>query len=135
MDNEERNRVNPFDWAAAFPEVFAQGGFDAVVGNPPYVRIQAMQEWASEQVEYFKQKYKAASKGNYDIYVVFIEKALGLLNTKGKLGFILPSKFFATEYGDSIRQIICEKEALSQIVDFGHLQIFEQATTYTCLLF
>ena len=56
-----------------------------VAGNPPYIRIQAMREWASEQVEYYAKKYKAASKGNYDIYVVFVEKALSLLNAKGKL--------------------------------------------------
>jgi len=135
VDEEERARVNAFDWKAAFPEVFAQGGFDAVIGNPPYIRIQAMREWASDQVEYYAKKYKAASKGNYDIYVVFVEKALSLLNSRGRLGLILPSKFFATDYGESIRELIAEKKSLSRIADFGHLQIFEQATTYTCLLF
>ena len=135
VDNEERNRVNPFDWAAAFPEVFAQGGFDAVVGNPPYIRIQAMQEWASEQVEYFKQKYKAASKGNYDIYVVFVEKVLSLLNAKGKLGFILPHKFFNAQYGAPVRELISQGKHISKIVHFGDQQVFDGATTYTCLLF
>ena len=135
VDNEERNRVNPFDWAAAFPEVFAQGGFDAVVGNPPYIRIQAMQEWASEQVEYFKQKYKAASKGNYDIYVVFVEKVLSLLNAKGKLGFILPHKFFNAQYGAPVRELISQGKHISKVVHFGDQQVFDGATTYTCLLF
>lgn len=135
VDNEERNRVNPFDWASAFPEVFAQGGFDAVVGNPPYIRIQAMQEWAAEQVEYFKQKYKAASKGNYDIYVVFVEKALSFLNTKGKLGFILPHKFFNAQYGEPARDLISQGKHISKIVHFGDQQVFDGATTYTCLLF
>ena len=135
VDQEERERVNAFDWKAEFPQVFAQGGFDAVFGNPPYIRIQVLQETSSINVEYYKKTYQAASKGNYDIYVIFIEKVLSLLNQKGRIGFILPSKFFATDYGESIRQLISEKKALSQIVDFGHLQIFEQATTYTCLLF
>ena len=135
VDNEERNRVNPFDWAAAFPEVFSQGGFDAVVGNPPYIRIQAMQEWASEQVEYFKQKYKAASKGNYDIYVVFVEKVLSLLNAKGKLGFILPHKFFNAQYGAPVRELISQGKHVSKVVHFGDQQVFDGATTYTCLLF
>ena len=49
------------------------GGFDCVIGNPPYIRIQAMTEWAPVEVEFYKQHYKAASSGNYDIYVVFIE--------------------------------------------------------------
>jgi hypothetical protein len=86
-------------------------------------------------VEFYKKRYKAASKGNYDIYVVFVEKGLSLLNKSGRLGFILPSKFFATDYGEYLRKIIVENQALCRIVDFGHLQVFEQATTYTCLLF
>ena len=135
VDDAERYRVNAFDWQRAFPQVFQQGGFDAVIGNPPYIRIQALKEWAPTEVEYYKQRYKAASKGNYDIYVVFVEKALSLLNTTGRLGFILPSKFFATDYGRNLRGYIAEQNALSQIIDFGALQIFEQATTYTCLLF
>jgi len=135
VDEEERTRVNAFDWQQAFPEVFAQGGFDVVVGNPPYIRIQAMQEWASEQVEYFKRKYKAATKGNYDIYVVFIEKALSLLNTKGKLGFILPHKFFNAQYGEPARELISQGKHISKIVHFGDQQVFDGATTYTCLLF
>jgi len=134
-EQEERNRVNPFDWEDAFPEVFAQGGFDAVIGNPPYIRIQAMQEWAAEQVEYFKRKYKAASKGNYDIYVVFIEKALSLLNEKGKMGFILPHKFFNAQYGEPARDLISQGKHISKIVHFGDQQVFHDATTYTCLLF
>jgi type I restriction-modification system DNA methylase subunit len=135
VEQEERERVNAFDWKSAFPQVFSQGGFDVVIGNPPYIRIQALQETSPINIEFYKKKYKAAIKGNYDIYVIFIEKVLSLLNQTGRMGFILPSKFFATDYGESIRQLITEKKALSQIVDFGHLQIFEQATTYTCLLF
>ena len=61
--------------------------FDAVIGNPPYIRIQALKEWAPTEVEFYKKQYKAASKGNYDIYVVFVEKGLGLINQSGRLGF------------------------------------------------
>jgi predicted type IV restriction endonuclease len=134
-DEEEIRRVNPFDWEREFPQAFAQGGFDAVIGNPPYIRIQAMQEWASGQAEYFKQKYKAASKGNYDIYVVFIEKALSLLNDAGRLGFILPHKFFNAQYGEPVRGLISQGKHISKIVHFGDQQVFDGATTYTCLLF
>ncbi|MBI5932774.1 MAG: Eco57I restriction-modification methylase domain-containing protein [Chloroflexi bacterium] len=148
-DEEERARVNPFDWEREFPQVFhrlvdghlgddrqlGRGGFDAVIGNPPYIRIQDMQEWASNQVEFFKQKYKAASKGNYDIYVVFIEKALSLLNEKGKLGFILPHKFFNAQYGEPVRDLVSQGKHISKIVHFADQQVFDGATTYTCLLF
>ncbi|MFZ2423179.1 MAG: N-6 DNA methylase, partial [Anaerolineae bacterium] len=134
-DDETARRVNAFDWHKEFPQVMAAGGFDAIIGNPPYIRIQALQEWAPLEVEHYKRAYRAASKGNYDIYVVFVEKGLRLLNEKGLLGFILPNKFLTTDYGRPLRELIVEKKALSAVVDFGHHQVFEQATTYTCLLF
>jgi len=135
IDEKERYRVNAFNWQRAFPHVLNMGGFDAVIGNPPYIRIQALREWAPNEVEFYKKQYKTASKGNYDIYVVFVEKGLSLLNRNGLLGYILPSKFFATDYGENLRKLITERRALSQIIDFGYWQIFEQASTYTCLMF
>jgi len=134
-DEEEVARVNPFEWEQAFPEVFTQGGFDAVIGNPPYIRIQAMKEWAPGEVNFYKEKYISASKGNYDIYVVFVEKGYQLLNEKGLLGFILPHKFFNSQYGRKLREIISIRESIVRIVHFGDKQVFEKATTYTCLLF
>ena len=70
VDEEERQRVNAFHWQSAFPQVFAQGGFDAVIGNPPYVRIQALQEWAPTEVELLSKKYyKARQQGEYMIFM------------------------------------------------------------------
>ena len=134
-DEETTTRVNAFDWAQEFPEVMAVGGFEAVIGNPPYIRIQALQEWAPLEVGHYKRAYRAASKGNYDIYVVFVEKGLGLLNEHGKLGFILPHKFFNAQYGEPLRKLLAEGQHLSKVVHFGDQQVFEGATTYTCLLF
>jgi hypothetical protein len=134
-DIAEMKRVRPFEWKDEFPEVFRRGGFDVVIGNPPYIRIQAMQEWASEQVEFFKGRYDAASKGNYDIYVVFLEKGLSLLNSNGRLGFILPHKFFNAQYGEPVRGMIARGRNISKIVHFGDQQVFSGATTYTCLMF
>ena len=73
--------------------------------------------------------------GNYDIYVVFVERGLSILNARGRLGFILPSKFFATDYGRPLRGLLSRSRALAAIADFRHEQVFAQATTYTCLLF
>jgi len=134
-DPEELKRVNPFDWNQGFPEAMKAGGFDCVIGNPPYIRIQTMMEWAPLEVDIFKEQYKTANSGNYDIHVVFVEKGLGILNQHGRLGFILPTKFFTTDYGESLRKIITDRKALAEIVDFGHDQVFDGATTYTCLLF
>ena len=135
LDDEAAQRVNVFDWQAEFPQVFADGGFDVIVGNPPYIRIQALKEWAPLEVEYYKRRYRAASKGNYDIYVVFVEKGLSLLNERGRLGYILPHKFFNAKYGEPLRGLIAEGQHLAKVVHFGDQQVFAGATTYTCLLF
>lgn len=135
LDDEERRRINAFDWQTEFPEVSKAGGFDAVIGNPPYVRIQTMKEWAPLEVEFYRERYVAAGKGNYDIYVVFVERGLQLLNPKGRLGFILPHKFFNAHYGEPLRGLIAQGRHLSHVVHFGHQQVFDGATTYTCLMF
>jgi hypothetical protein len=132
---DEAYRINAFDWEKEFPEIIKRGGFDAVIGNPPYIRIQTMKEWAPLEVELYKKYYTAASKGNYDIYVVFIERGLSLLNKSGRLGFILPHKFFNAQYGESIRALLSKGKHLSEIVHFGDQQLFAGATNYTCLLF
>ncbi len=137
FDEETQYRINAFDWSSAFPEAFSgdNPGFDVVIGNPPYIRIQALKEWAPLEVEYYKKAYKAAAKGNYDIYVAFVERGFTLLNETGQLGFILPSKFLSTDYGISLRTFLSERSVVDHIVDFGHSQVFNDATTYTCLLF
>ncbi|MBI4557417.1 MAG: Eco57I restriction-modification methylase domain-containing protein [Candidatus Hydrogenedentes bacterium] len=135
FDEGETYRINAFDWNAEFPRVMQSGGFDGVIGNPPYIRIQTMKEWAPVEVEFYKEKYRSAASGNYDIYVVFIERGLSLLNKGGLLGFICPHKFFNAKYGESLRALISTGKHLAEVVHFGDQQVFEGATTYTCLLF
>jgi hypothetical protein len=134
-DPEEMKRVNAFDWKQGFPDAMNGGGFDCVIGNPPYIRIQTMKEWAPLEVEIYKGLFEAGKTGNYDIYVIFIEQGLMLLNSPGQLGFICPHKFFNSQYGEPVRAIIAGGKHLSHVVHFGDQQIFEGATTYTCLLF
>ena len=134
-DPEEMKRVNPFDWMQGFPDAMKAGGFDCIVGNPPYIRVQTLQEWAPFEVEFYKRRYAAAGSGNYDIYVVFVEKGLSLLNKQGTLGFILPHKFFNAKYGEPLRSLLAKGKHLSDVVHFGDQQVFEGATNYTCLLF
>jgi len=130
MDPEDLVRVRAFNWPVQFPDAMKAGGFDAIIGNPPYIRIQG---FPSDQVAYFVNHYLAAT-GNYDIYVNFIERGLKLLSGAGHLGMILPNKCFRTDYGRGLRSVLCERQAVEKIVDFGAEQVFE-ATTYTCLLF
>jgi hypothetical protein len=135
LPEADQYRINIFDWSQGFPEIMKTGGFDAIIGNPPYIRIQTMKEWAPAEVELYKRLYRSASSGNYDIYVVFVEKALSLLNKSGRMGFILPHKFFNAQYGEALRDIISKGKHLNHIVHFSDQQIFAGATTYTCLLF
>ncbi|MGE3802633.1 MAG: N-6 DNA methylase [Candidatus Kapaibacterium sp.] len=135
LDEETIYRVNTFNWREEFLEIMANGGFDVIIGNPPYIRIQHLKEWAQLEVEHYKTAYRSAAKGNYDIYVVFVEKGLELLRKGGRLGYILPHKFFNAKYGEALRELIAEGKHLRKVVHFGDAQIFSGATTYTSLLF
>jgi adenine-specific DNA-methyltransferase len=130
--NDDQSKVNCFDWEDEFVDIFKAGGFDVVVGNPPYVRMQVIDK---NQTDYFKQHYKGASYGNYDLYILFIERSLKFLAVDGLYGMILPHKFFQAEYGEGIRKIIAEEKNVIKINNFSTNQVFENATTYTCLLF
>ncbi|MBC8400287.1 MAG: Eco57I restriction-modification methylase domain-containing protein [Candidatus Marinimicrobia bacterium] len=133
----------PFHWELEFPEVFfnedgypqRNAGFDAVMGNPPYIRIQTMKKLVSQEVDFYRKYFITTSKGNYDIYIIFVEQGLRLLNKKGEFGFILPNKFFNTKYGEPLREIISIGKHISHIINFGSEQVFQGATTYSCLLF
>jgi hypothetical protein len=135
LDPDDLMRVRAFDWPVQFASIMKAGGFDAVVGNPPYIRIQTLQESDPESVTYLNEHYAAAAKGNYDIYVVFVERALSLLSKNGRHGYILPHKFFNAQYGEALRLHLASGRHVSGITHFGHQQVFEGATTYTCLLF
>ncbi len=130
-DDEELYRVKPFDWAGAsgFGEVMAAGGFDAVIGNPPYVRQETL---GREFKAYAKDKYETYA-GAADLYTYFIERGVKLLNESGLFGIIVANKWLRARYGKPLRQWL-KKQALREIVDFGDLPVFEQATTYPCIL-
>jgi type I restriction-modification system DNA methylase subunit len=124
LDNEEIYRVNPFDWEKEFPEIMKQGGFDAVIGNPPYVRSITLKETNLLLWEFCRSRYRAASAREWDIYLVFVEKGLTLLKGNGKLGYILPNKFLNSRVGENLRGILSEGKHLEKLVHFGALQIF-----------
>jgi hypothetical protein len=136
-DEDVRFRMNAFDWTSetrGFGRVFAaRRGFDCIVGNPPYIRVQELNKWNPEECAFYKSRYKSAAKGNYDIYVVFIERALELLGDDGLLGVICPHKFWQATYGACIRQLIADGRHLRSVIDFGDQQVFGGATTYTAI--
>ncbi|KAA0001077.1 MAG: hypothetical protein FE040_01065, partial [Thermoplasmata archaeon] len=134
---DDWKKKKPFNWEEEFPDVFdpalpeAQRGFDVVIGNPPYIRVQNLPE---EDRKFFAKNFESAL-GSYDIYVLFVEKAIELLNEGGKFSFIMPLKFFQADYGRKLRKLILENCNIDMIVDFGTTKVFGDATTYPCLLF
>lgn len=130
FETADERDLNPMNFEVAFSSVMSRGGFDAIVGNPPYVRIQTLPE---NQVKYLSQHFHSATR-SYDLYVNFIERGFNLLRQDGMLGEILPNKFFRTDYGEGLRDFLSKHHAVSEVVDFGANQVFS-ATTYTCLLF
>jgi len=142
-DNEVARKLaewNPYDQNAHadfFDSEWMFGiveGFDISMGNPPYMRVQGLQQTQPEFVPIYRQRYVSA-QGSFDIYALFVERGYQLLNSNGLLTYILPHKFFQASFGESLRKLLTKHKALRQIVRFGAEQVFEEATTYTCLLF
>ena len=141
-----KERINAFDWPAAFPEVFARGGFDCVVGNPPYVKLQNYKRVLPEVADYLRRatapglgaagpRYRSAQTGNTDLFLPFMEKGLALLRPGGRMGVIAPSLWLRNEYGEGLRRLVHAGRHLQRWMDFGSFQVFEEAITYTALQF
>lgn len=129
IDEEDKFRVNAFDWQAAFPHALRAGGFDAVIGNPPYVR----QETLSEFKDYFEGHYESFD-GVADLYVYFMEKGIRLLREGGYYSIIVSNSFLRTTYALRLREFLKKHIAIIRVVDFGGLAVFENAKdTYVCI--
>jgi len=127
-----------FHWELEFPIAFYKqdggrkrdAGFDAVIGNPPYL---AFQEGSEAVREYFRTQYQTAHR-NYDIYVLFVEKAINLLHEEGSwFGYIIPNKFITSQYGEELKQFIPENSQIDSLIDFGDGEVFDDATNYVCI--
>jgi hypothetical protein len=130
LDEGERYRINVFDWRTEFPEILGgdEPGFDAVIGNPPYVR----QELLGEFKPYFQKHYETYH-GVADLYVYFIEKGVSVLRNGGIFGIIVANKWMRANYGVPLRQWL-KRQHIAEITDFGDLPVFQKATTYPCIL-
>ena len=118
--------LSAFKWEGPFQE----GSFDVVLGNPPYIRIQTSSE---EDRKYLASNYVSA-QGKFDIYTVFIERALKLLKDDGLFSFIVPNKFTQTIYGKRLKELILRNFTIQRFIDFGDLKVFGEVTTYPCIL-
>lgn len=115
----------PFNWEEEFKTIFDKGGFDIVIGNPPYVR----QEKIKEIKPYLKDKYMVYT-GVADLYTYFFEKGLRIVKEKGILSFISSNKFIKSNYGKKLRNFLIKNHSFVSYVDHTYSGIFEDATTY-----
>lgn len=118
-----------FDWQIAFPEVFKAGGFDVVLGNPPYVRMERLKE-----IKPYLEKHYAVASDRADLYCYFFELGVRLLKEGGCMGYISSSTFFKTGSGEPLRRYLLDNTQLLALVDFGDLQVFEGVTTYPAIV-
>ena len=118
-----------FLWHTFFAEVFKHGGFDIVIGNPPYMRIQGLRKTNSKFADNLVKNFKSAT-GSFDLYVTFVEKGHSLLTANGTLNYIMPVKWTNSSFGEGLRQYLIDNQFLPKIINFGAYQVFE-ASTYT----
>lgn len=123
------NAVTDFDWHKAFPEVFAQGGFDLVVGNPPYVRQQLIGDLKPVLKERFETYH-----GRADLYVYFHELGYDILKTDGRFGFISSNKWMKANYGKKMRGFFKDKSMITHLLDLTGRRIFKDARVDTNIL-
>ena len=119
-----------FKWNEEFTEIMNNGGFDVVVGNPPYVRNT---ELSSKDKNFYSEFYRSTEK-QYDLYILFIEKAISLLKSDGFFGYIIPNKVLSADYGRKLREIILENCEILKITDVSNLPVFKDAATYPIIL-
>lgn len=120
---------NAFEWRFEFPEVLNDEGdfvgFDIVIGNPPYVRHEQFTEYKNFLLNTFTE----SGTGTADLFVYFIEQGVKILKNKGEFSYIVPNKWMRANYGLNLRRFIAKLHII-QLIDFGDLPVFEEATTY-----
>jgi hypothetical protein len=139
-----------FHWKLEFPEVFVDhqqrdwqtdgGGFDVIVGNPPYVATTDLRKTDKQEWNFYKTGYISAQTGKFDIYLPFFEQAFRLISVQnGRAAFILPNKWIKSDAGKALRRNFALNRAVESVVDFGANQVFQEEsnssgpTTYTCV--
>lgn len=124
VDDKQIDENFAFNWNEEFSEIFENGGFDIVIGNPPYVRQESIKE-----IKPHLQKNYAVYTGVADLYCYFYELGYKLLKKdSGYLGFITSNKWFRAKYGQNLRQFFLENTEILEIIDYNGIKIFDGAT-------
>ena len=125
--NADESKIKPMNYTDVFPNVMKRGGFDAVVGNPPYTTITE-----DSEKQYIANAYECA-EGRFDTFEIFIERAVKSCRYDGRVGYIVPSPLLTNVYSRKTRKLILEKTSLLQVVNFG-MDVFSDPTVHTCII-
>lgn len=131
LDEETMHKINCFDWEKAFSSVFKSGGFDCVIGNPPYFNIQTLGH-NSPIAEYIMQKHSHIWQDKSDILFYFLSHGINI--SRCKLGFIISNSFLFADKAKKLRNFILEKGAITRIVNFEKFQVFKSASITTAIV-
>ncbi len=126
----------PFDWEQEFNEIIENGGFDVIVGNPPYIVIKGGRflsgyQYSNKEIKFIKENYQSAQQ-QINTYTLFVEKSIELMSKHGYLSFIIPNTFLANEYSQKFRELLLEKTQIVDIYNVG--AVFEDANVETLVL-
>src|SRR5206468_2586774 len=115
-------------------DVLSAASFEAIVGNPPYVNIrQLAKSRRQEEIEALRQRFGTA-RGNFDLYALFIERAIDLLRPGGRCGLIVPNKWATLDYARPCRELLLEQTTIEQVIDFSDSRAFADASIYPHVL-
>ncbi len=129
MSEEEIERINPFDWEREFPDIMGRGGFDAVIGNPPYVRPHNLEP---EVKDYFWGHYSTFIRKS-DLYCCFIERPFAFLKNDGVFGYIVSNGWLRLDSFEELRRLLLYRTSVQKIIDFtGH--VFQDANVKASIL-
>lgn len=124
-----------FNWQNEFPQVFEKGGFDVVIGNPPYVSTKEMHKNGMQnQIECWNRTFESSKSGNYDLYILFVEQGLKILKKNNYLSYIIPNKFLIGKYSESILNMIYKEFSFEKVIDYSNVNVFADASVYPVII-
>ncbi len=130
IDDEKIADDKAFKWEKEFKQIMGEGGFDVVIGNPPYINaMQLLKNVGERTKQYWKNKYYSA-KGTYDIFVLFFEQALNVCKDGGFVSFITPNKYLSSPYGIALRELISKNYKLVKVLDLSKVKVFDDPSVY-----